>query len=126
VGPRYRPLANIVLVEANSNSDSDLMTAVSTAGTLGSVVSMSWGGSESVSQTSYDSFFVKNGVTFLASSGDTGGVVEWPSSSPNVIGVGGTNLNYANGKLVSETAWSGSGGGCSSVEPAIAAQTKQP
>ena len=76
-----------------------------------------------MSQTSYDSFFVKNGVTFLASSGDTGGVVEWPSSSPNVIAVGGTNLNYSNGTLVSETAWSGSGGGCSSVEPAIAAQT---
>src|SRR6202521_1793099 len=117
------PCANIVLVEANSNSDSDLRTAVSTAATLGSVVSMSWGGSESVSQTSFDSFFVKNGVTFMASSGDTGGVVEWPSSSPNVIGVGGTDLNYSNGTLVSETAWSGSGGGCSSVEPAISAQT---
>ncbi len=113
------PCANIVLVEANSNSYSDLMTAVSTAATLGSVVSMSWGGSESVSQTSYDSFFVKDGVTFLASSGDTGGVVEWPSSSPNVIAVGGTDLNYSNGTLVSETAWSGSGGGCSSVEPAM-------
>ena len=117
------PCANIVLVEANSGLDSDLMSAVSTAATLGSVVSMSWGGSESGSQTFYDSFFVRNGVTFLASSGDTGGVVEWPSSSPNVIAVGGTNLNYSNGTLVSETAWSGSGGGCSTVEPAIAAQT---
>jgi hypothetical protein len=116
------PCANIVLVEANSNADSDLMTAVSTAAKLASVVSMSWGGSESVSQTSYDSFFVKSGVTFLASSGDTGGVVEWPSSSPNVIAVGGTNLNYSNGTLVSETGWSGSGGGCSSVEGAITAQ----
>ena len=117
------PCANIVLVEANSSLDSDLMSAVSTAATLASVVSMSWGGSESGSQTFYDSFFVKNGVTFLASSGDTGGIVEWPSSSPNVIAVGGTNLNYSNGTLVSETAWSGSGGGCSTVEPAIAAQT---
>ncbi len=117
------PCANIVLVEANSNLDWDLMTAVSTAARLGSVVSMSWGGSESVGQTFYDSFFARNGVTFLASSGDIGGVVEWPSSSPNVIAVGGTNLNYSNGTLVSETAWSGSGGGCSSVEPAIAAQT---
>jgi subtilase family serine protease len=117
------PCANLVLVEANSSLDSDLMAAVSTAATLGSVVSMSWGGSESGSQTSYDSFFVRNGVTFLASSGDTGGVVEWPSSSPNVIAVGGTNLNYSNGTLASETAWSGSGGGCSSVEPAMAAQT---
>jgi uncharacterized repeat protein (TIGR01451 family) len=117
------PCANIVLVEANSNNSSDLMTAVRTAATLASVVSMSWGGTETSSQTSYDSFFAKSGVTFMASSGDTGGVVEWPSSSPLVVAVGGTDLNYTNGALVSETAWSGSGGGCSSVEPAIAAQT---
>ena len=37
------PGANIVLVEANSNSLSDLFTAVAEAATLGSVVSMSWG-----------------------------------------------------------------------------------
>ena len=99
------PCANIVLVEANSSSNSDLMTAVNTAAKMGSVVSMSWGGNESFSQTSFDSSFLKNGVTFMASSGDTGGIVEWPSSSPNVIGVGGTNLNYSSGTLISETAW---------------------
>jgi subtilase family serine protease len=118
------PCANIVLVEANSNSYSDLMTAVRTAATLGSVVSMSWGGGEFSGQTSYDSYFVKSGVTFLASSGDTGGVVEYPSSSINVIGVGGTNLSLnPNGSVASETAWNGSGGGCSTIEPAIAAQS---
>jgi len=117
------PCANIVLVEANSSSTSDLMTAVKYAQTVASVVSMSWGGSESRGQTSYDSDFVANGVTFLASSGDTGGVVEWPSSSPYVVAVGGTNLTLnSNGTVASETAWSGSGGGCSSVEPAIPAQ----
>jgi len=117
------PCANIVLVEANSSADSDLMTAVNTAAKMGSVVSMSWGGSESFSQTSYDSFFVKGGVTFLASSGDTGGEISWPASSPNVIAVGGTNLTLnSNGTVAFETGWSGSGGGCSAVEPAIAAQ----
>ncbi|HEV2173476.1 MAG TPA: S53 family peptidase [Nitrospira sp.] len=121
------PCANIVLVEANSNSTADLMTAVNTAKTFGSVVSvvsMSWGGSESSGQTAYDSDFVASGVTFLASSGDTGGKVEWPSSSPYVIGVGGTNLTLnSNNTVNSETAWSGSGGGCSAVEPAISSQT---
>src|SRR6185437_15610371 len=67
--------------------------------------------------------FAANGVTFLASSGYTGGQVDWPSSSPNVIAVGGTNLNLSSsGMVVSETAWNGSGGGCSTVEPAISAQ----
>lgn len=118
------PCANIVLVEANSNSDSDLLTAVSTAASLGSVVAMSWGGSEFGGQTSFDGYFLKSGVTFLASSGDTGGIVEWPSSSINVIGVGGTNLAFnPDGTLASETAWNGSGGGCSTQEPAIAPQT---
>lgn len=118
------PCANIVLVEANSNNDSDLLTAVSTAASLGSVVAMSWGGSEFGGQTSFDGYFLKSGVTFLASSGDTGGIVEWPSASINVIGVGGTDLAFnPDGSLASETAWNGSGGGCSTQEPPIAPQT---
>ena len=50
------PGANIVLVEANSNSNSDLFTAVQAANNLGvNVVSMSWGGSEFSGENSYDS-----------------------------------------------------------------------
>ena len=124
------PYANILLVEANSSNTLDLMTAVQYASQHASVVSMSWGGGESRSQTSssMDGRLNVAGVTFLASSGDTGGKVEWPSSSPYVIAVGGTNLatNSNTGRVaipVVETAWSGSGGGCSSVESALAAQT---
>ena len=52
------PGANIVLVEANSSSNSDLFTAVQAANTLGAnVVSMSWGGSEFSGESSYDSVF---------------------------------------------------------------------
>jgi kumamolisin len=62
------------------------------------------------------------GVNIFVSSGDNGSrpnnqvQVEFPASNPNVIAVGGTslNLNTSNGSLVSETAWSGSGGGTSS------------
>jgi subtilase family serine protease len=120
------PNAKIILVEANSNSNSDLYAAVAYAKAHASIVSMSWGGGESRGQTSSDSTFTGTGVTFLASSGDTGGVVEYPSSSINVIAVGGTNLGLTNGHIaspVSETAWSGSGGGCSLYEAKIAAQT---
>ena len=122
------PYAKILLVEANSSSNSDLLSAVNYAKAHASIVSMSWGGSESYFQTFYDSMFVAPGVTFLASSGDTGGIVEWPASSPYVIGVGGTNLalNASTGRVaipVQETGWSGSGGGCSTVESKPAAQS---
>jgi subtilase family serine protease len=120
------PCANIVLVEATSSNTSDLLTAVNYAKTVASVVSMSWGGNESRGEGSSDSTFVNTGVTFMASSGDSGAGTEWPAASPNVIGVGGTQLSVASsGGLASpftETAWNGSGGGCSSIEAALSFQ----
>ena len=119
------PGANIVLVEANSDSYSDLMTAVNYARNQPgvSVVSMSWGSSEFSGQTSFDSDFTTpsghNGVTFVASTGDSGssGAPEYPSVSPNVLAVGGTQLSTNSaGDYQSETAWSGSGGGISAYE----------
>ena len=72
------PGANILLVQANSPSMADLMTAVSYARSQAgvSVVSMSWGSSEWSSETAYDSSLTTpsghNGVTFVASTGDSG------------------------------------------------------
>jgi kumamolisin len=42
--------------------------------------------------------------------------VNSPASSQYVIGVGGTSLTTTNGTYAGETAWSGSGGGVSTVE----------
>lgn len=116
------PGANILLVEANSSSMSDLMTAVDYARRASGVVvvSMSWGGGEFGSETFYDSYFTTSaghaGVSFFVSSGDDGAPVSYPAASPNVVSVGGTTLNLSGGNYVSETAWSGSGGGISSYE----------
>lgn len=111
------PGANILLVEANSSSYSDLLAAVDYARTQANVVSMSWGGREFSGETAYDSHFVAPGVTFVASSGDSGGVVSWPAVSTHVVGVGGTSLTLnADASWKSETGWSGSGGGVSTVE----------
>jgi hypothetical protein len=62
------------------------------------------------------------GVTVLSASGDTGAIAEgvlqttYPTSDPDVTGVGGTTLTLgANNVVTSETAWSESGGGISSV-----------
>jgi subtilase family serine protease len=111
------PMANILLVEAQTNSFNDLLAAVDLAvGQGASVVSMSWGSAEFSGETSYDSHFAVPGVTFVASSGDKGAVVEWPAISPNVLSVGGTTLTLSGGTYGSESAWSGSGGGVSRYE----------
>jgi len=116
------PDASIDLIECNSNSDTDLYTGVKTAAGLAgvSVVSMSWGASEYSGETSSDSVFTTPsghaGVTFVASSGDSG-TMSYPAASPNVLAVGGTTLTIGAGNsYVSETGWSGSGGGVSSYE----------
>jgi subtilase family serine protease len=122
------PAASIDLVEAQPDL-TDLLSAVSFASSLRgvSVVSMSWGAGEFSGETSLDSVFTTpaghNGVTFVASSGDSA-VVEYPAASPNVLAVGGTTLNVtSNGTFVSETAWSDSGGGLSAFEPGQPFQT---
>jgi hypothetical protein len=115
------PDANIILFEANSNSYSDLFTAVKTAADYAnvSVVSMSWGGGEFSGENSYDSDFVTpsghQGVTFLAATGDSGTPSEYPAFSPNVVAVGGTSLDInTSGTYLTESGWddaSGAGGG---------------
>jgi kumamolisin len=118
------PSAKIVLVEAATNSFTNLFAAVDVAsqyianhGGKGEV-SMSWGGSEFSSEASNDFHFTTSGVVYFASSGDTGGATIYPSASPNVVAAGGTTINRdSNGKFLSETGWSGSGGGPSKYEP---------
>ena len=131
---RWRPSARILLVEANSSYDSDLYTAAQYAASVNgvSVVSMSFGGSE---DPYYDYVFTTppghldgngnpGGVTFIASTGDSGVPGGYPAFSPNVLAVGGTSLSLAPGTntITSETGWSGSGGGISQYEPQPAYQ----
>jgi len=129
------PGANIILVEANSQSLSDLMVSVQTAASQPnvSVVSMSWGFTEGQAvlaqdEAQYDSYFTSPGVTFVASTGDYSSAnLEYPAVSPNVVAVGGTSLqlNPYNSHN-SESGWGsysnafggfiGSGGGVSQFE----------
>jgi subtilase family serine protease len=117
------PSAKIVLVEAATNSFTDLMAAEDVAKNMvnaagGGEVSNSWGGAEFSGQTAYDARFVKAGVVFLASSGDDPGV-SWPGTSPNVVSAGGTTVrrNPATGMYISEFPWDEAGGGISAIEP---------
>jgi subtilase family serine protease len=117
------PGAKILLVEATSNSFTNLLAAEDYAGAHAGYVSNSWGGSEFSGENANDSHFVHSGVSFFVSSGDAGTPAEYPSASPNVISVGGTTLHFNGGAFSSETGWSGSGGGCSLYENATAAQS---
>jgi subtilase family serine protease len=124
------PKANILLVEANSNSYDDLMVAVVTAIRQPGVVavSMSWGGPEFAQEIAYDGNFytpwnhtggsgLKGGITFVAAAGDNGAGTEWPAVSPDVLAVGGTHLVLsATNTYLSESAWSSGGGGASTYE----------
>ncbi len=111
------PQAKILLVEAPNSLTNSLLTAIDVAVQNGAtVVSMSFGGSESSSELTWDTHFKAAGVVFLASSGDGGHGASWPAISPYVISVGGTTLTHNGGTYVSEAAWSGSGGGLSKYE----------
>ena len=116
------PGAKIVLVEANSASDSDLINnaAVWARDHSGAaIITMSFGRSESSSDSALNSVFTNapdHGITWLASTGDDGSPGGFPAFSPNVVAVGGTTLTAPGGVYASETGWSGSGGGISAYE----------
>jgi hypothetical protein len=112
------PAANIELVEATSSSNANLFAAVNYATTSGAtIVSMSWGGADASSDTSYNSDFEHAGVTYIASAGDSAAEVEYPAASPYVLSVGGTTLTLTSSNAYSsESAWSDSGGGVSKSE----------
>jgi hypothetical protein len=114
------PNCEVNLIEANSNSWSDLQTAEQEAVTLGgTIVSNSYSGS-GADESSFDS----KGVTYLASAGDRGYGLYDPATFQAVIAVGGTFLNNAAGvkghakRKYTETVWPDTGGGCSSTEEA--------
>lgn len=134
------PGAQIVVYFAPNTSQGfqdALTTAIHDTTYKPSVISISWGDAESnwtaQSMTAFDSAAqdaAALGVTICAASGDNGssdGVsdgknhVDFPASSPNVLGCGGTTLKSASGEIQSETVWNGtegaSGGGFSNQFP---------
>jgi subtilase family serine protease len=120
------PRCKILLVEASSNSPTDLGAAVNVAVSLGArVVSNSYSGSESSGDpTTADAYYNHPGTLIVASSGDSGFGVEFPASAPTVLAVGGTHLvQSTSARGWTETAWSGAGSGCSSVEAKPSWQT---
>jgi subtilase family serine protease len=119
------PNCHILLVEASTNVSSNLYAAVDTAARLGAnEISNSYGGSESSGDPANEVHFNHPGTAITVSSGDSGYGVEFPAASPHVTAVGGTSLSRAtNARGWTETAWSGSGSGCSAYEAKPSWQT---
>jgi predicted RNA-binding Zn-ribbon protein involved in translation (DUF1610 family) len=112
------PNCGILVVEASSNSSSNLLVAEDYATAHASVVTDSWGTAEDPSETTMDSHFNKPGIAITVASGDNGYGVEYPAASPYVTAVGGTTLTLTGGNTrANETVWGGAGSGCSAYEP---------
>ena len=123
------PSAKIYLVEAASNSYTDLNAAVVVARNLvnqagGGEISMSYGGSEFSGETNLDTTYPGGyNVVYFASTGDDPGT-EYPSVSPRVVAVGGTSTSRRNdnrvagqyGYFLHESSWSDAGAGLSKFE----------
>jgi kumamolisin len=144
------PKAKIVVYFA-PNTDRGFLDAINKAvhdtTNKPSLISISWGGPESSwtsqAMTQYNQAFqaaAAVGITVCAASGDNGSAdgvtdghahVDFPASSPYVLGCGGTKLLANKSTISSETVWnegadSATGGGVSSFFPPPAYQEGLP
>ena len=152
------PAAKIVVYFAAGATDQDFINAISDAvhdtTNNPSVISISWGGPESSSdqtfQTQFDEVLkaaAALGITVTVASGDSGAAdegpnqwdgkahVDFPASSPNALGCGGTNIQVSGTAVTSESVWNenvtdtqddsfgASGGGISEIFPVPAYQS---
>ena len=125
------PGANIHVFSSATNDDAGelaMFTAI-LDDNRAKVVNYSWGSCESQVSPQHAQDMAKvyaqavaQGVNILVASGDSGSdgcqdgttMADWPASNPNVVAVGGTTLQVQ-GSSGSETAWSNSGGGISTM-----------
>ena len=118
------PDCKILVVQASSASIANLGTGVATAARQSGVVAISnsYGGGD-LSDATYGQPYNHPGIAVTASTGDNGYQGgSFPASSQYVTAVGGTSLvAAANTRGWSESAWSGAGSGCSTVNAALTA-----
>ncbi|MER5514348.1 S53 family peptidase [Streptomyces sp. NPDC002763] len=125
------PKANVTVFEGPNSDAGEVDTYQAIVDSGIPTTSISWGAAESARTTSninaVDAVFkagAAEGLGFYAASGDDGSddagdggtSVDYPASDPYVTGVGGTKLTVTSANAFSkEVAWSGGGGGKSSV-----------
>lgn len=132
------PFCNIVLVQANSATYSNLAAAEVTASKVAGVIAISnsYGGPESGSSSYAASYGptntvtngyygkIKTNIAITVSSGDSAYAAgtQFPASAPYVLAVGGTSLRLVSGSWT-QSAWSSAGSGCSTIYSQMSWQT---
>ena len=114
------PKCHILLVEADTDSYDDLGAAENRAVTAGAkIVSNSYGGLEFTGVLALAAkYYDHAGVATVVSTGDDGfgsngfGGASFPAVAPRAIGAGGTTV-VKSGSHWTQSAWAGSGSGCS-------------
>jgi hypothetical protein len=115
------PNCKLLLVEAQDDQSDGLFVAQNAAAAVPGVVSISdsWGGPSDGTDVSSDAmFFTHPGVNIFVATGDSGVNTQpdWPSTSPHVIGVGGTTLTKSSSpRGWVEGAWADAGSSCSTL-----------
>ena len=119
------PNCKLMLVQSKDAKDGNLASAVSAAVAAGAtVVNNSYAVAEVSSEN--NAMWSHPGVPIVAAAGDQGyGGANWPAASTNVIAVGATTLvpDSSTARGWSETAWAGTGSGCSAIAAKPAWQT---
>ena len=112
------PRAKILLVEAINVDARPLFGAIDYAARHGAaVISNSWLDEEFKGEKIYDHHCILEQAVCVFASGDDGHEATYPAVNPYVLAVGGTRLSLNSaGGVLSEVAWSGSGGGVSEFE----------
>lgn len=113
------PNCKLLVSEASSNDIEALTQAMQTAiGDGATVVSNSYTTPETSAVAADNPKWNHPGIPIVAGAGDSGYGVGWPASSTYVTAVGGTSpLPILGGMAILESAWSGTGAGCSAYIP---------
>jgi subtilase family serine protease len=117
------PQCTIYMIEGGNCGKAvcGLEGAEQTAENLGAtIISNSWGCHTGVygadcGDPNFTNYFSTPNTAYIASSGDSAyPEIEWPATLPNVLAVGGTQLELS-GSTFTETVWNGAGAGCSTT-----------
>jgi hypothetical protein len=112
------PYCKLLVVDASSNSLTDLGIAEETAASLGAkFVFNGWSSIEFTGEDAFAHYFNHPGAAIVFASGDQGYGPRFPVDLPYVTAVGGTSLTRSsfNSRGWAETAWTQTASGCATL-----------
>ena len=120
------PNCHVLLVEAASPDETDMMDSVGSAVNTGArIVVLGYGDPDTSQSQSVFEGLVQRGVTVVAAAGDNGYGTRFPAASQYVTAVGGTTLTQdsSSPRGWDESVWAGTGAGCAAAGTRTSWQT---